>query len=349
MFNSLHIRNFRGFRDLEIGELGRINVLTGKNNAGKTSLLEAIYLLCGAGSPENAVNVNVSRGVASAGGAPASALETFWKPMFAQLDMARPVRIHGQHGSLGSLTLNIEFREKGSLALSFHDDAALAAELSAESSLLFRFKKNSEAEAVGRIDITSQGLHLERPTSVPPAQARFVSPRVKNFKDDAVQLGQLRKRKLGHFVLKALKVVDPRLQAVEDNSSSGSPLIWGDIGLPELVPLPMMGEGMVRIASLILAVGGAPGGVVLIDEIENGLHHSVLPKVWRSLNEAARQFNVQVFASTHSYECVQAALQSLERDCLALHRLEAINGQIRCVSYDPDASQAAMKHNLEVR
>lgn len=42
--NSLEVRNFRAFRDLKIEHLGRVNLLVGKNNVGKTSLLEAIQL-----------------------------------------------------------------------------------------------------------------------------------------------------------------------------------------------------------------------------------------------------------------------------------------------------------------
>ena len=63
MFKNLRIRNFRAFGDLEIPRLGRINLVTGKNNSGKTSLLEALFLLCGAGNPQVALNANAFRGI----------------------------------------------------------------------------------------------------------------------------------------------------------------------------------------------------------------------------------------------------------------------------------------------
>ena len=84
-------------------------------------------------------------------------------------------------------------------------------------------------------------------------------------------------------------------------------MIWGDIGLRELVPLAVMGDGMSRLARLVLAIADAPGGLVLVDEIETGLHHTVLSDVWRVVDEAARQFETQVVATTHSYECIRAA------------------------------------------
>jgi AAA15 family ATPase/GTPase len=109
---------------------------------------------------------------------------------------------------------------------------------------------------------------------------------------------------------------------------------------------------MARLASLVLAIGNAPKGVVLVDEIENGLHHSILPKVWRAIGEVARQFNTQVFATTHSLECIMAAHRAFsesERYDFRLHRLERINETIRAVTYDQETLEAAIETGLEVR
>ena len=182
-----------------------------------------------------------------------------------------------------------------------------------------------------------------------PFLSIFLSSRVGNPKEDAVRLGVLRKQKQGHLLLEALRVIEPRLQSIEDNSASGAPMIWGDIGLPELIPLSAMGEGMTRIARLVLAIASSPDGVVLVDEIENGLHHSVLPKVWKVVDTAAKQFNTQVFATTHSFECVEATHEALGADGFRLHRLEVSGNENRCVTYEPEVIAAALKHDLEIR
>ena len=106
---------------------------------------------------------------------------------------------------------------------------------------------------------------------------------------------------------------------------------------------------MTRIARLILAISAAPNSVVLVDEVENGLHHSALSKVWKAIGEAARQFNTQVVASTHSYECMEAAHQSLDAEDFLVHRLENIDGAIRCVTLETEEIEATIKHNLEMR
>ncbi len=126
-------------------------------------------------------------------------------------------------------------------------------------------------------------------------------------------------------------------------------MIYGDIGLSELVPLPVMGEGMTQMARLVLAISSVPNGVVLIDEIENGLHHSVLPDVWRVVNEAAGQFRTQIFATTHSYEWIETAHHALGPDSFRLHRLEVSDAENRCVTYKPESMSATVRHGFEVR
>ena len=129
-------------------------------------------------------------------------------------------------------------------------------------------------------------------------------------------------------------------------------MIYGDIGVGRRVPMSQMGEGMVRLLSLVLEITKASGGVVLIDEIENGLHHSVMTKIWRAVGEAARRSNTQIFATTHSWECIRAAheafLQNGTYD-LRLHRLERINGDIKAVTYDQKTLDTSVEMNLEVR
>jgi AAA15 family ATPase/GTPase len=109
---------------------------------------------------------------------------------------------------------------------------------------------------------------------------------------------------------------------------------------------------MVRILSIVLEIVRASHGVVLIDEIENGLHHSVMVNVWEAIAFAARQSNVQLFATTHSWELIQAAHQAFETSELydfRLHRLDRINGEIRAVTFDQETLATAVEMNLEVR
>ncbi len=119
-----------------------------------------------------------------------------------------------------------------------------------------------------------------------------------------------------------------------------------------MIPVPYMGEGIGRLLSILLAIANARGGVALIDEIENGLHYSVQKQVWQAIAHAARQNDVQVFATTHSYECINAAYEafaSSEPYDFALHRLDRIDGEIKVVRYDRDMMKYALEMFHEVR
>ncbi len=133
----------------------------------------------------------------------------------------------------------------------------------------------------------------------------------------------------------------------------GKPIFHGDIGSDRLLPLPMMGEGMVRLLSFILRIANAPDGVVLIDEIENGLHYSILPKLWSVIGKMAKKYNTQVFATTHSLECIKAAHQAFSNEDtydFRVHRLQfSKDGEVDAVTHDRDDLEAAFEIGIEVR
>ena len=360
MLERLHIRNYRVFNDLKIDQLSRINLIAGKNNSGKTSLLEAIWLLAGAGNPQIAINVNVVRGIALDTKVTEAIGETFWKPMFSELDMSKSIEIMGHHQTLGRLTLEVASEQPRTTEISLdrtgssysdaYSDAygASVTKLPHEWSLVFRYT-SPEVKQVGRTYVEGRELKAKQDKTTLPFEAAIVQSRTGTVEEDAILLGALRKKKQDHLLLNALQVIEPKLQSIENNFASGAPMMWGDIGLSELIPLPVMGEGMARIARLVLAISAAPDGVVLMDEIENGLHHSVLPKVWKVVDTAAQQFSTQIFATTHSFECVEATQKALGADGFLLHRLEASGTENRCVTYEPEEIDVALRHNLEIR
>ena len=100
MFECLKIRNFRGFNELKIDQLSDINLIAGRNNVGKTSLLEAIFLLAGAGNAQMAVNINIIRGLDTISVPPG---EPLWKQLFSDPDMGQSIEIEGNHTSHGQL------------------------------------------------------------------------------------------------------------------------------------------------------------------------------------------------------------------------------------------------------
>ena len=349
MLERLHVRSFRGLRDLEIKRFGRINLVAGKNNVGKTTLLEAIFLLGSGGDSRLALNSQVVR-LESITDVPTSISETVWTPLFFGLETDGGVTISGSHSTVGAMELAIVLERSTTTEIPRDEEkAAFMKDRSGDRVLKFTYVDPKVGTLKSEARETATEVKFHQNNTYIPFSGSILQPRGGNAKNDAVLLGQLRKQKRGELLLEALRAVEPRLQGIEDNSSSGAPMIWVDIGLRELVPLPVMGAGMTHVTRIVLAAGAVPDGVVLVDEIENGLHHSVLPDVWRIVGKVAEQFNVQVFATTHSFECVEAAYEALGADGFRLHRLEVNDGVNRCMTYEPDAIEGAIRHNLEVR
>lgn len=153
-------------------------------------------------------------------------------------------------------------------------------------------------------------------------------------------------------IAQILQIVEPRLERLVVQYRGGSPIIYGDIGMRRLMPLPLMGDGVGRLLRIALAIPEAQDGILLADEVENGLHYTVMSKVWEAIADLAREYAVQVFAATHSEECIRAAHQAFitgEQYDFALHRLERVRGAIRAVTYDQETLGAALEAGLEVR
>jgi hypothetical protein len=153
-------------------------------------------------------------------------------------------------------------------------------------------------------------------------------------------------------LVEVLQAIEPRLRDIEALPAPSGMRLYGDIGLPRLVLLGDMGGGINRLTSLALALWNSQSGTVLIDEVENGLHHAVLRSVWRIIGEAARRFDVQVFATTHSMECIAAAHEAFTAACaedFRVHRLQRLRDRVHHFIYDEEGLRAALETGLEVR
>ena len=352
MFESLNIRNYRVFDDLEMNGLHRINLIAGRNNTGKTSLLEAVFLLCGAGNPRLGTNVNVLRATDFGQEANLRPLEIVWKNMFHELDVARPIEIEGVHSERGALKLAISleaWRGASEIAPIIFDDAPMS-QISNGKALTFRYKDRSCADGahVGQVRLVPAGLEVNRSDTPNPMGARIVFSRAGDVRDDAALLGALRLRKDGDFLLDALRIIEPELASVEVMYTGGTPMIWGDIGLSELVPLPAMGEGMTRLARIVLGISSVPGGVLLVDEVENGIHHSAMVGAWKAIGQAAERFDVQVFATTHSFEWIETAVEAFTAEGFRYFRTSIIKEK-GAVSYEPGQVDLAVRLPMEIR
>ena len=363
MLKSLRIRNYRVFKDLKVDGLHRINLIGGRNNSGKTSFLEAVFMLAAGGNPRLAMDAGIFRAPEQLGMFRSvrreRRIETFWRQLFYAADISQTIMLEGtmeienQAISSGQLALDISVDQPETIEVVFEvDDEDIDRRARGGSSLVFTPKYGGQAGQGARLDLTDRGMRIgSRSNDQISLKARILLSGSSDTREDAVELAELKTKRQDDLICGALRIIEPRLQSIGDNSASGEPMIWADIdGMPELVPLPVMGDGMTRLARILLAIVNAPNGVVLLDEVENGLHYSVQSKVWKTIAAAAEQFDTQVFATTHSFECLEAAYNGLGSSGFGYFRLDRTKqGNNEAVVYSPGMIKTAVLSRIEVR
>ena len=316
MLTNVHLKNFRGFRDTEIGPLKRVNLIVGQNNTGKTGLLEALALLL-ADPPPSAGNLpNLFRTASGDNN------ENFWKWLCYNKDPKN------------GISLNAKFKDLPDFGIF----------------LGVSFPSQSFYGNIGEYGNSKVFTLAQRDRALLKASTFSTHPT--NPKQDAIDYNRVVLRRKKKQVEGLLQKIEPRLQAVETLQTGSEPLLYADVGLSEMIPVTQLGQGFSRLLDIYSEIVAAEAKVLLIDEIENGLHHSVLPTIWRGLFNAAKDVDVQIFATTHSWECVlaadAAAREEKEYD-LNLIRLDRVKDNIKATMIDKDALNSAKELHWEMR
>jgi AAA15 family ATPase/GTPase len=149
-----------------------------------------------------------------------------------------------------------------------------------------------------------------------------------------------------------LHKVDPRVKKVRVDAADDGNQVLMDMGLSEMLPLTQAGQGMYRLVSMMAGLIGDRPNLALVDEMDDGIHHSVLADVWTGIAEAAELFGIQVFVTTHSYECIQAAHEAFsKRDKydLGIIQLFRLKDHVEGRVLQKDQIEAAISGGIDLR
>jgi len=363
LLDSLEIKQFRAFEHLRISKLGRVNLIVGKNNVGKTSLLEALWLYAYQGAPNILWKILEGR---DEGRGPVPI-----EPVKSE-DVASIIKllVHGRKnitrgitpieiGPINSvdktLSLTLSWftsqrNEEGIRRLvSLPPDQY---ELVTDAILGFEMKQGRK-QSIYRIDTrAARPQDSENNTCIFVAASGLSQTEVGRYWD-GISLTSLEDE-----VLESLRIIAPEVERVSlvgsrslGPRSDRLPIVKID-SADDPVPLRSLGEGMNRLFGVALALVNSRNGLFLIDEIESGLHYSVQHKVWELVFEVARRLNIQVFATTHSWDCItafQEAAKEDEQDEGVLIRLVEKKGRIIADLFDEGDLSVVSREGIEVR
>jgi hypothetical protein len=352
MIDFIEITNFRCFESLKVTGLSRVNLLVGRNAVGKTALLESLFMASGA-SPELAFRVKGFRGLPRLEiSTDPSAYHTLWKDLFFGFDEARHIRIVLGKGGTELRSLEISYTSPQGVLFP-PVESGLSAEAVSIIPIAFRWRTSSGQEGVAEPQFVKDGFKVAMAPDVPPLPAVFfasVSP--PSPEEIAGWLSQLSIQGTDREVVEAVRGVFSDVEDLSIQVIGHAPAIYATIRhLKEKIPINLVSSGLPKLMAITLAITQKKGGLLYIDEIENGFHHEALISVWALISRLAEKYDMQVFASTHSAECLEAATKGIAepRSSLALLKLERVNGTSIVKRFSGEALRSAMIDGVEVR
>lgn len=343
-FGAVH---YRGIDGLFLPRLSHANLVTGVNGIGKTALLEAIWLFAGRYNPMLLWNANVQRSAnpvldpvarLSDGNLELHGVENGTnrqlKYIFEKVaDIARPATIG-----------NAPEQNLAQLPVAGRIDTYLDGELANGS--------------IGGMQPTPWGMVTHQKPVPPVPRPNCVIEGTKFQLDTSGEYLQrysdmVRENRKGELT-NAINLILPKIKGVE--------ILTDMMGVSYLsavttdgvqLPLHDLGGGGVRLSRLLLSFFTARDGLLLADEMENGIHHSVLREVWRFTRRWMREWNVQFVATTHSAECIEAAMTVFADapEDLSIHNLfmNEATGKVEAATFTGEALEGARDLDLEVR
>jgi AAA15 family ATPase/GTPase len=386
--DSLEIKSFRCFEHLVIPKLGRVNLIVGKNSVGKTCLLEALLLYITKANFSIVQKLLIDRGELNLHFAKDNPI-IFGKTIPFDSQFANPIIIQQTAKSLRHIFFNRKLLINETESSIKTNNSNLVFKLEAHT-LTEASPEIIDAENPALLDeIISKDIHFDWyntkigshihnheqifPIALFPKDQLdiVVSSKLRESKTLFIPHGGLSKQEM-ESLWNRISLTDAENQvihainrvsnAVERVSFVGDSELDGAERYPvakvkdgqEPVPLGQLGEGVSRALGISLALVNSNSGFLLIDEFETGLHHSVQTDIWRMIFETAKRLNIQVFATTHSWDCVEAFQQAAAEDqneeamLIRLQRKRDGTG-IEAINYDERRLAVATRQNVEVR
>jgi predicted ATPase len=373
MIQYLMLKNYRVFHDFRLSALSRVNLLVGKNNSGKTSILEAINLMASGCDPRVLSRIARQRGeifFEAEDREPGRRSTTyadishFFHDHVFELGGQFAIETDDGMGQLTARVINVAdaasevqqflFEELGPLRAAFA--IRVETDKHPQGRLIFPVTEEG-AISVDQIYRFGRGTKSLRPDDSPAAlfitQDSLERAPMSEMWDKVITDGRERD------VVKAMNILEPKVSNIFFLTSertirfeSRGGILVAFEGASRRYPLGSYGEGMRRLLALSLSLASTRGGILLIDEIDTGLHYSIMGEMWLLVVEAAKQYNIQVFATTHSYDCIKGLAWLCENHPRLKREvsLQKIDRNLsEAVGLDGDQIQIAQAEDIEVR
>lgn len=353
--NKVYIHNYKGIKDYSFEGFKRFNLLVGMNNTGKSSFLEALFLFGTGFSPAAVASVLRSRGYLDSirpyGDITEDVLEAF-SSLYSERSVENfyrspiVIRCDGNEISCKMVNRVESIKEEGVFDMQEFDESNSVIEIGDIPSLMIRLNgEKSMNYALSR-------LTSYRNRSEFGQRCQLVRTSVNNLSSNVSLFDRITMTPYEKHLVPALQIIHPKITAINFLKTGSSvervPYVAVD-GNNNRCRLSSMGDGMNRLLTIILALLNCVGGVLLLDEFENGLHYSVQEKLWQIIMKLSDDLNIQVFATTHSNDCLKSFVSSGAYKNGVVVRLEDHGGKISSIPLSDDRLAFALEKGFDIR
>ena len=357
MLKSFSVKNFRSLRDFEIHNLARVNLIVGDNDVGKTALIEAFFTHLVQGNILALVQLKGFRR------SPFVADESCWDDFFNKFDTSRDIELASIDARSIDRTSKISVGRKTQMNVVV--PPVSGANVEGQQRVFAAAATYRPLKVEFKVGSTKQPFSNELtfdPQKRTFTQVAEFSPDTNSFYFSTAgppeleglvrNLSNILVSKKQSDVIALGKTIDANIQGLSVASPKGLPEVFVDTGESTLTHLTLFGSGVVRAIGIGSAIPANQGGVVLVDEIETGIYFSRLGEFWRTIFEMAKKDDVQVIVTSHSDECVQAAIETVAPDIAdsdPLHVYKIVPHRNRPIPYERASLKSAAEMLADLR
>lgn len=342
------VKNFRKFEDFSIGDFSQINVITGGNNAGKTTILEFLVLLSSGETPTTLSMLSKLRKKRN----PAKKLgegDVDWENFFHNFNSDIPIEMSAENTE-ENWKLQIEYlegRNKIIDSLKNLDKDVGNIQSSSGSIKALRLTYTQEEEKAYHLVVSENEGMIYNDGREPIIPGGFSDATVRNLSENEYEaFDEIQINKNKDILIEALSNIDSRIQDIVSGGEKDKKELYIDVGKDQLVNIEQMGGGIIQATEVILGLASCRKGIYFSDEIGQGIHQKAFEKFWNAVEKAAAEFDVQVFTNTHSYDCIEGLGDSNITD-YKVYRIDSNSEDV--VEYEPEELSRALESNFEVR
>ena len=359
MLKTLKIKGYRGISSLKIDDFSDINIFVGYNNCGKSTILESVFYLINPGNARLPINTNSFRDMRLVG-------DDVWSTYFNQYKEKLSIEINGtlKNGQYRGIVIKPRTIPNVNRFSDETIDTHISSDLlygSISDSIKGLRSTISIKHKDNQIDFDTE-LFLDEEKKQPVWKGNqsedtnlgglYLNSR-NTAADDANRFDSIQTRNTSakKNIVNFLKIVEPSLK---DIALGNNNIIRADIGGNSMIPVKLLGDGFGRALSIALAIECFPGGIVIIDEIENGISYNILEEFWKYIFKHSKRNNVQIFTATHSLETIRAAYNVLikthqQKDRLRVFRVEREGQNYSVIKFVSSTLGTSLEKGWEIR